>query len=265
MPLSPIDVQQQTFKVALRGYAEDEVDEFLDEVVISLRDYEQRLRDAQERIAVLEEQLAANRETEDAMRRTFLAAQRTADSIVEEAKAESERIVGDARGEVERVTFEQTEQKAQLLAETALLRDRVHGLRASLTELAGGTLDRLAEIDTDAAVDRIKSSIAPVADLREIENEEQLPLDTEDSPVDEYGSTPVEEISDDASDDDADDSSDDDEGSQVDDFADEVIEIADDSVDEVEIAKVPDWITGEGGSTDDSQREYRRPWERDDG
>jgi cell division initiation protein len=93
MPLSPIDVQQQTFKVALRGYAEDEVDEFLDDVVIALRDYEQRLRDSQERVAVLEEQLSANRETEDAMRRTFLVAQRTADTIVEEAKSESERLL----------------------------------------------------------------------------------------------------------------------------------------------------------------------------
>jgi cell division initiation protein len=256
MPLSPIDVQQQTFKVALRGYAEDEVDEFLDEVVISLRDYEQRVRDAQERIAVLEEQLAANRETEDAMRRTFLAAQRTADSIVEEAKAESERILGDARGEVDRVTFEQTEQKAQLLAETALLRDRVHGLRASLTELAGGTLDRLAEIDTDAVVDRIKSSVAPVADLREIEQEEQLPLDEEDSPADEYAALPAEEI---------DVHENEDEATDVADFGDEVTDESDDSVDDVEIAKVPDWITGEGPATEEPQREYRRPWERDDG
>lgn len=256
MPLSPIDVQQQTFKVALRGYAEDEVDEFLDEVVISLRDYEQRVRDAQERIAVLEEQLAANRETEDAMRRTFLAAQRTADSIVEEAKAESERILGDARSEVDRVTFEQTEQKAQLLAETALLRDRVHGLRASLTELAGGTLDRLAEIDTDAVFDRIKSSVAPVADLREIEQEEQLPLDEEDYAVDDYAAFPAEEIAVHEHED---------EGTDVDDLDDEVTDEVDESVDDVEIAKVPDWITGEEPATEESQRQYRRPWERDDG
>jgi cell division initiation protein len=256
MPLSPIDVQQQTFKVALRGYAEDEVDEFLDEVVISLRDYEQRVRDAQERIAVLEEQLAANRETEDAMRRTFLAAQRTADSIVEEAKAESERILGDARGEVDRVTFEQTEQKAQLLAETALLRDRVHGLRASLTELAGGTLDRLAQIDTDAVVDRIKSSVAPVADLREIEQAEQLRLDEEDFAVDEYAPLPAEEIAANEHED---------EGTNLADLGDEVTDEVDESVDDVEIAKVPDWITGEGSATEESQHQYRRPWERDDG
>ena len=164
MPLSPIDVQQQTFKVALRGYAEDEVDEFLDEVVIALRDYEQRLRDAQERVAVLEEQLSANRETEDAMRRTFLVAQRTADTIVEEAKSESERLLSGAHHEVERVAIEQGEEKAQLLSETALLRDRVHGLRASLKDLAGRTLDRLDALEVDAAADRISALAAPKTD-----------------------------------------------------------------------------------------------------
>ncbi|MEX1271686.1 MAG: DivIVA domain-containing protein, partial [Acidimicrobiia bacterium] len=54
MPLTPIDVQQKTFGTALRGYDLDEVDDFLDDIVTSLKDYEQRLRDAQERIATLE-------------------------------------------------------------------------------------------------------------------------------------------------------------------------------------------------------------------
>mgnify|MGYP000417498112 CR=1 FL=1 len=46
MPLTPIDVQQKTFGTALRGYDLDEVDDFLDEIVTSLKDSEQRLRDA---------------------------------------------------------------------------------------------------------------------------------------------------------------------------------------------------------------------------
>ena len=182
MPLSPIDVQQQTFKVALRGYAEDEVDEFLDEVVIALRDYEQRLRDAQERVAVLEEQLSANRETEDAMRRTFLVAQRTADTIVEEANLESERLLSGARGEVERVAIEQGEEKAQLLSETAMLRDRVHGLRASLKDLAGRTVDRLDALEVDAAADRISALAAPKTDP--IVHPDPEPEIVSDEPID---------------------------------------------------------------------------------
>jgi len=331
MPLSPIDVQQQTFKVALRGYAEDEVDEFLDEVVIALRDYEQRLRDAQERVAVLEEQLSANRETEDAMRRTFLVAQRTADTIVEEAKSESERLLSGAHHEVERVAIEQGEEKAQLLSETALLRDRVHGLRASLKDLAGRTLDRLDALEVDAAADRISALAAPktdpivhpdadalaalktdpivhpdpevveavfdepIADLEdqidlveesadEVDFNDAIDLGVVDQEGDEAEQDEPEAApagdyraevdfsdheeaensggsdggSDDGYSDDGRFNDDDDDG-----------DIADDAEEDVEIAKVPDWMTRDDSSVEesieeDSRPSYRRPWERDE-
>ncbi|MGH9892832.1 MAG: DivIVA domain-containing protein, partial [bacterium] len=48
MNLTPIDVEQKAFTQALRGYQMDEVDDFLDEVVATLRSYEQRLREAQD-------------------------------------------------------------------------------------------------------------------------------------------------------------------------------------------------------------------------
>ena len=344
MPLSPIDVQQQTFKVALRGYAEDEVDEFLDEVVIALRDYEQRLRDAQERVAVLEEQLSANRETEDAMRRTFLVAQRTADTIVEEANLESERLLSGARGEVERVAIEQGEEKAQLLSETAMLRDRVHGLRASLKDLAGRTVDRLDALEVDAAADRISALAAPKTDpivhpdalaapktdpivhpdalaapktdpivhpdtepgvvsdepidviedqinlveesaadmdfddgidlgVIDQDGDESEQDEPEDAPAGDYRAETAfsdhEEVEDaDGSDDGSDDEYSDD--GEFDDDDDAVaIEGNADLEDDVEIAKVPDCMTRDDASTEESVEEdsrpsYRRPWERDE-
>lgn len=336
MPLSPIDVQQQTFKVALRGYAEDEVDEFLDDVVIALRDYEQRLRDSQERVAVLEEQLSANRETEDAMRRTFLVAQRTADTIVEEAKSESERLLSGAHQEVDRVAIEQAEEKAQLLSETALLRDRVHGLRASLKDLAGRTLDRLDALEVDAAADRISAlaapverivheepeapaaprmdpivhedpepeivesgSVEPIDDLEdqidqaeesvdEVDFDDAIDLgvfhqegdeadqdEPEDAPAGRHsadlGFSGEEDAEDgDGSDDGyADEFSDSDEF-EGDDHGEDDAEPEDgDTEDDIEIAKVPDWMTRDDSSVEESIEEdsrpaYRRPWERDE-
>ncbi len=302
MPLSPIDVQQQTFKVALRGYAEDEVDEFLDEVVISLRDFEQRLRDAQERVAVLEEQLSANRETEDAMRRTFLVAQRTADAILEEAKAESERLLSETRGEVDRVAGEQTEEKAKLLAETAMLRDRVHGLRASLSDLAAGTMRRLDVLDVDAVADRI----AAVADREVVESppavdstfpesvdrysasedrfsESEESIDTARHAGDQIdldvladqGLAAVDDAvlgevdeeaevgSENAFDGQAAGDDDGEPGESFMGFEDEDSE--DEPDDDAEIARVPEWMTRDGSETTESRPPYRRPWERDEG
>jgi cell division initiation protein len=173
MPLTPIDVQQQTFKVALRGYAEDEVDAFLDEVVLALRDYEQRLREAEERIVVLEEQLTASRETEEAMRRALLAAQRTADSIVEEARSEATQILKEARGEVDSISQQTREERAAILGDMSILRDRFREVKALFAEFVEDTVDRVDELD--AKVSGVQEELMPEPSIAEPQPVEEPP------------------------------------------------------------------------------------------
>ncbi len=158
MPLSPIDVTQQTFRVSLRGYDEGEVDGFLDEVVSSMKEYDQRLRDADERVSVLEEQLQANRETEEAMRRAFVVAQRTADEIVAEARVEGERVVSEANTQASEILTEastkaveisadQVRERDQLESELTSLRSTVATLKSQMRNLAQGVLPELEQLD----------------------------------------------------------------------------------------------------------------------
>lgn len=149
MALTPIDVQQKTFKIALRGYAEDEVDTFLDEVVISLREHEQRLNDANERISLLEDQLKANRETDDAMRRTFVAAQRTADAIVNEAREEADRMLADATSKANLLTEQQAGERERLVDELAEMRAKTARFRVTLAEMAGSIQPGLEALDAE--------------------------------------------------------------------------------------------------------------------
>lgn len=160
MPLSPIDVTQQTFRVSLRGYDEGEVDAFLDDVVSSMKDYDQRLRDADERVSVLEEQLQANRETEEAMRRAFVVAQRTADEIVAEARVEGDRVVDDANVRAEatlaeasskavEISADQVRERDELEHELSGLRQTVSNLKVQLRALAEGALPDLERLDAE--------------------------------------------------------------------------------------------------------------------
>jgi len=149
MPLSPIDVTQQTFRVSLRGYDEGEVDAFLDEVVSSMKEYDQRLRDADERVSVLEEQLQANRETEVAMRRAFVAAQRTADEIVAEARIEGERLVAEASAQAVEVSADQVRERDALRIELADLRSTVSDMKARMQAFAKGVLPDLEGVDLE--------------------------------------------------------------------------------------------------------------------
>ncbi len=89
MALTPIDVQQKTFGTALRGYDLDEVDDFLDEVVTTLKSYEERLVESQERIAALQAELEGKGDSESAISRALVTAQRSADALVAEALSDA--------------------------------------------------------------------------------------------------------------------------------------------------------------------------------
>ena len=149
MVLSPIDIEQKTFRVALRGYAEEEVDQFLDEIVIAIREYERQLRDANERVAVLEEQLEANRETEDRIKKTLVIAQRTADQVVEEARGEAQQLLVEARSKATEVEVERIQERETLTADLDRMRTSVGSLKERLLALADSTMGKIEELESD--------------------------------------------------------------------------------------------------------------------
>lgn len=164
MALTPIDIQQKTFGTALRGYDLDEVDEFLDEVVSTLRDQESALAEARQRIFVLEEEISRKGDVEGEIARVLVAAQRTADGLLDEARAEAERLLEEARLDAERMIAE-AENRAETLAgerdeEAARVEADIEAFRANLAVLreavsaiaarASGEADAIEEAIADA-------------------------------------------------------------------------------------------------------------------
>ena len=143
MTLNPLDIQQKTFRVALKGYAEDEVDEFLDEVVMTIREYEQMLVDARGDTETLQARLDENRDTEASLSKTLLVAQRAADQITEEARRESERVMSDARADASRLSVEHGREKNQLIDELDRLREIVRDVKARLADISSDVSTRM--------------------------------------------------------------------------------------------------------------------------
>jgi DivIVA domain-containing protein len=112
--LTPLDIRQQHFVRSFRGYDPAQVDEFMRRVSEEL---ERLLRDrlqGEERLRSAQEQLRVFRERERAMNEALVAAQqlraetreqaqREADLVVREARAEADRIVGRATRDEELV------------------------------------------------------------------------------------------------------------------------------------------------------------------
>lgn len=189
MVLSPIDIEQKTFRVALRGYAEEEVDQFLDEIVIAIREYERQLRDANERVAVLEEQLEANRETEERIKKTLVIAQRTADQVVDEARGEAQQLLVEARTKASAVEIEKIQEREQLVSDLDRLRSSVGSLKDRLLELADSTMGKLEELEAEAIEaqpeeDEVLPAADDYSDLDELEeafdHEDESPVGADD-------------------------------------------------------------------------------------
>jgi DivIVA domain-containing protein len=135
--LTPEDVRNKHFKSAFRGYAEEEVDTFLDEVEVELSRLlgdNDTLRQRLETVQSAPPPQPVNSEAEEMLRRTLLLAQRTADETVAEAQAEAQRMVAEARAQAES-TIQQAESHAatslgDLERRRQALEQHIEGLRA---------------------------------------------------------------------------------------------------------------------------------------
>jgi cell division initiation protein len=96
MNVSPLDLRQQRFRTAFRGFDKVEVASLLTAVA---DDYEQALRETdklRQDLALMEVALSEHREHEKNLKATMMTAQKLADDIKANAELEARRILHDA-------------------------------------------------------------------------------------------------------------------------------------------------------------------------
>jgi len=191
MDLTPNDVEQKAFTQALRGYQMDEVDDFLDEIVTTLRSYDQRLRDAQDKIRALETDAISRGGDETTISRAILVAQRSADALLAEAKVDADRIRHTAQAETESLSAAREMERSRLQSEIDAMRDRVSGLRETLAALAravGEQVDGMEGEMADAEV-LLRPSGSDQTDTDEIRAPAALLLSDDDEPASRFEQT----------------------------------------------------------------------------
>lgn len=96
MKLTPLDIRHREFKRGMRGYADVEVDEFLDQVA---DEYERLFKeniDLTERLEALQEKVTGYRRIEDTLQKTLVSAQASAEELEQNATKEAQLILRDA-------------------------------------------------------------------------------------------------------------------------------------------------------------------------
>ncbi|WP_159548945.1 DivIVA domain-containing protein [Streptococcus halichoeri] len=135
MVLTALEIKDKTFKTKLRGYSEEEVNEFLDIVVDDYESLVKQNRQYASRIKQLEEKLAYFDEMKESLSQSVILAQETAEKVkananseatnlvskanydaqylLDESKAKANQMLRDATDEAKRVAIETEELKRQ--------------------------------------------------------------------------------------------------------------------------------------------------------
>ena len=118
MALTPLDIQNKSFPVKMRGYEKDEVDDFLDLIVRDYEDAVQKNRELEKALKHAEEKLEYFNELKDALNKSIIVAQDTADKVKTSASKESEVIVTSAQNKADEMVAK-AEKRAHQLMTTA--------------------------------------------------------------------------------------------------------------------------------------------------
>jgi cell division initiation protein len=117
MALSPVDIHNKEFERSFRGYAVEEVNEFLDRVA---KDYEQLLREhgeLREQNTQLNEKLKSYQKLEETMHNAIVVAQETAEDVKQNANREADLIRREAEREAQRIIEDARYRSSKILAE----------------------------------------------------------------------------------------------------------------------------------------------------
>lgn len=149
MPLTPLDIHNKEFSRGFRGYDEDEVNEFLDQVV---KDYEMVLRDKrnlEEQVRQLQERLDHFKSIEDNLNKSLVIAQETAEELKQNAQKEAKLIIREAEKNADRIINEALSKARRIAMEIEDLKKQSKVFRNRLRTLIEAQLDLIDSEDWD--------------------------------------------------------------------------------------------------------------------
>lgn len=144
--LTPLDIQNKEFKKGFRGYDEQEVDAYLDEVV---RDFELALKerdDLKAQVADVQHQVQQYRTLEEQLQKALLVAQQTAQEVVETAHKEAGLITDRAEAEGQKIAEQARSSVRAVEEQAARLRSDLEVFRAKTRSLLESQLKILEAI-----------------------------------------------------------------------------------------------------------------------
>lgn len=153
MALSPLDIHNKEFASRFRGYNEDEVNEFLEQV---MKDYENVLEEnktLKSSLQQLTEQVSHFNTIEQTLQKSILIAQEAAEDVRRNSMKESKLIIKEAEKNADRIVNEALSRARSISVEIEDLKKQSKVFRTRFKMLIEAQLDLIQSDDWDVLLE----------------------------------------------------------------------------------------------------------------
>ncbi len=133
--LSPLDILGKSFNKSFKGFAIEEVQEFLQLAANAMETALRERGEYRQQVHRLEQELAAFRARENALQDALVSAQRSAEQTLDAARGEGQRIINEGQELADRVLDEAHERAKNIETVISDLRSRRREVRSEVMRL----------------------------------------------------------------------------------------------------------------------------------
>ncbi len=150
--ITPLEIQNKEFKKGIRGYKEDEVDEFLDQVIV---DYEKLYKEnieLKDKLEVSHHQLDKYKGIEETLKKTLVVAQNAAEDVRTNAHKESELITKEADAKAKEIILKANNEVEDIRKEYEGIKNQMQTFKTRFKALLQSQLDSVTETFNDLEI-----------------------------------------------------------------------------------------------------------------
>ncbi|MBS4750554.1 DivIVA domain-containing protein [Granulicatella sp. zg-ZJ] len=149
MSITPIDISSKEFSKKFKGYNPDEVDDFLDRIMLEMESLIKEKRELEKKIKFMGEQVEHYMSLQDTLNKSIVVAQDAADRVKENAEKEAEIIVSEAQRTADDLVNVAVEKATRIANETDTLRKTAIVFRKKFQLLVESQLDLIQNEEWD--------------------------------------------------------------------------------------------------------------------
>ncbi len=197
MALTPLDIQNKTFPTKMRGYNQDEVDDFLDLVVRDYEEVTQRNRELEKAVKQLKDALNQSiivaQDTADKVKTSaskeseviVTSAQNKADELVATAEKRAHQLTTDAEEKARKILTDATEKAKQLATETEDLKKKTRVFHQRISLMLESQLEQVKSPEWDEILQPFSSYVTDSHEVikevlaKQLDNENQTDVNSD--------------------------------------------------------------------------------------